>query len=424
MTLFQARSNTTSQIFVHMLRKGVSEARILVMVDPSDIRKLQKSFGEAIAKHMGNSNPNINKWKMSLQQVASLSGFHYKKGEMYEHEFIGKIVEEVLKKITVEDMGKDIVKQESPNPWERSRLWDSKDINEVLKENKETSKIGIIYVNESIKVEQDGEAFNKMKNLKTLLIDKLAYVSGSLKHLPNSLRVLDCRSYCKTKVVFPNKKFQNMRVLNFDHPMVELLQIIHALSKCPNLEELSIQKCWGKFTSDESVGFWSNLKILRIIRCRQIKSVPPLNCPSLVELDLSNCSSLESFPSTVNGFAGNLKILRLEGKSKLLNEKLHEAENTWFSLPHAKIPEWFDHQCSAGSSICFWFRNKFPAIVLGVVSTLSWSDYHHYPVTVIINGNKFFYPPPEPEEVDVQDKKQENVGMHEAQSEPEEDAQE
>jgi hypothetical protein len=36
----------------------------------------------------------------------------------------------------VEDMGKDIVKQESPNPGGRSRLWASKDINEVLKENK------------------------------------------------------------------------------------------------------------------------------------------------------------------------------------------------------------------------------------------------------------------------------------------------
>jgi hypothetical protein len=33
-------------------------------------------------------------------------------------------------------MGKDIVKQESPNPGGRSRLWDSKDINEVLKDNK------------------------------------------------------------------------------------------------------------------------------------------------------------------------------------------------------------------------------------------------------------------------------------------------
>jgi hypothetical protein len=55
---------------------------IFYKVDPSDIRKLQKSYGEAIAKHMANSNsnPNIDKWKASLQQVASLSGFHYKKG--------------------------------------------------------------------------------------------------------------------------------------------------------------------------------------------------------------------------------------------------------------------------------------------------------------------------------------------------------
>jgi hypothetical protein len=36
----------------------------------------------------------------------------------------------------VEDMGKYIVRQESPNPGERSRLWASEDINEVLKENK------------------------------------------------------------------------------------------------------------------------------------------------------------------------------------------------------------------------------------------------------------------------------------------------
>ncbi|KAK2421535.1 disease resistance protein RPV1 [Trifolium repens] len=36
----------------------------------------------------------------------------------------------------IEDMGKNIVKQESVNPGERSRLWNSKDINEVLKENK------------------------------------------------------------------------------------------------------------------------------------------------------------------------------------------------------------------------------------------------------------------------------------------------
>jgi hypothetical protein len=60
--------------------KGRSVLPVFYKVDPSDIRKLQKSYGEAIAKHMANSNPNIHKWKMSLQQVASLCGSHYKKG--------------------------------------------------------------------------------------------------------------------------------------------------------------------------------------------------------------------------------------------------------------------------------------------------------------------------------------------------------
>ncbi|KAK2350345.1 disease resistance protein RPV1 [Trifolium repens] len=212
----------------------------------------------------------------------------------------------------VEDMGKDIVRQESPNPGERSRLWVSEDINEVIEENKGTSKIGIIYVNNWIKLERDGEAFNKMENLKTLLIDYGGHFDGSLKHLPNSLRVLDCRSYSTdaTQVVFPNKKFQNMRILNL-YSMRDLLPI-HELSNLPNLEELSIQYCTGVFTSDKSVGFlMSNLKILRIISCTEIKSVPPLDCPSLVELNLSYCYSLESFPLMVNGFVGNLKILRI-----------------------------------------------------------------------------------------------------------------
>ncbi|KAK2421536.1 disease resistance protein RPV1 [Trifolium repens] len=243
-----------------------------------------------------------------------------------EDEYKGVLLHYVTLHDLVEDMGKNIVKQESPNPWERSRLWASEDINEALKENKEKSKIGIIYVNNWINLERDGEAFNKMENLKTLLIDKRCHFDGSLKHLPNSLRVLDCRQYLGLgiRVVFPNKasKFQNMRVLNFDFESLEdHLFPIHDLSNLPNLEELSIKNCWGKFTSDKPVCL-SNLKILRFIRYRNV-SVPPLNCPSLVELDLSYCYSLESFPSTVNGFAGNLKILRLKGCSKIRIIPLH-----------------------------------------------------------------------------------------------------
>jgi hypothetical protein len=56
-----------------------------------------------------------------------------------------------------------------------------------------------------MKLERDGEALKKMENLKTLLIYEGACIVGILKHLPNSLRVLDFRTYYTINVVFPNK---------------------------------------------------------------------------------------------------------------------------------------------------------------------------------------------------------------------------
>jgi len=54
---------------------------IFYKVDPSDVRKLKGSFGEAMDEHedSSSSSPNMNsKWKASLHQIASLSGHHYK----------------------------------------------------------------------------------------------------------------------------------------------------------------------------------------------------------------------------------------------------------------------------------------------------------------------------------------------------------
>ncbi|GAU22536.1 hypothetical protein TSUD_296560 [Trifolium subterraneum] len=88
----------------------------------------------------------------------------------------------------------------------------------------------------------------------------------------------------------------------------------------------------------------------------------------------------------------------------LPKQVLQEARKTWFCLPRAKIPEWFNHQSSVGLSISFWFHNKFPAIALCVVSPstfpaialcavspLTLDDFRRRCVRVIINGNTFFY---------------------------------
>ncbi|RHN51940.1 putative TIR domain, winged helix-turn-helix DNA-binding domain-containing protein [Medicago truncatula] len=137
-----------------------------------------------------------------LEEVKKILHAHYG-DEKKDH--INVLIEKSLIKINesnvlrlhdlIEDMGKEIVRLESPyQPGERSRLWSSKDIVEVLEENTGTSKIGTIIMfldfNEEIVVNWDGEAFKNMTKLRTLFIDEGVKFSESPKHLPNSLRIL------------------------------------------------------------------------------------------------------------------------------------------------------------------------------------------------------------------------------------------
>ncbi|XLU58796.1 hypothetical protein S245_053444, partial [Arachis hypogaea] len=72
-------------------------------VDPSDVRRLKNSFGEAIAKHENrykdHMNNKVDTWKKALKEVANLSGYHFEDGHGYEHEFIKKIVQDISRKI-------------------------------------------------------------------------------------------------------------------------------------------------------------------------------------------------------------------------------------------------------------------------------------------------------------------------------------
>ncbi|KEH17574.1 resistance domain protein, putative [Medicago truncatula] len=115
-------------------------------------------------------------------------------------------------------------------------------------------------------------------------------------------------------------------------------------------------------------------------------------CNFLWRLVLDDCEEIreiEGIPPCLKTLSAiNCKSLTSSCKRKLLNQESHEAGNTWFRMPRVKTPEWFDHQCSGGLSISFCFRNKFPAIVLCVVSPLTDPQC---PLRVIINGNTFFY---------------------------------
>ncbi|KAL2334261.1 hypothetical protein Fmac_015474 [Flemingia macrophylla] len=139
-----------------------------------------------------------------LSEVEDILCAHY--GHCVKHH-IGLLAQKSLIKISfdgkvtlhdlIEDMGKEIVRTESPKePGKRSRLWFSKDIVQVLQENKGTSQIEIIFMDFNLfeEVDWDGYAFRQMKNLKTLIIRSGIFRKGP-KHLPNTLRVFEWWRY-------------------------------------------------------------------------------------------------------------------------------------------------------------------------------------------------------------------------------------
>ncbi|CAJ1952313.1 unnamed protein product [Sphenostylis stenocarpa] len=263
---------------------------------------------------------------------------------------IGVLVEKSLIKIwpgmrsvvemhdLIQDMGRQIDQQESPKELgKRMRLWLSKDIIQVLKDNTGTSKIEIICLDLSIcekeeTLEWNGNAFKKMKNLKILIIRNGKF-SKAPNYFPESLRVLEWHGYpsnCLPSNFHPNKlvickltdssfrsfgfhgsskKFENLTVMNFDQ--CNFLTQIPDMSDLPNLEEVSFKNCESLIEVHDSIGFMTKLKTLSAEGCTKLMSFPPLNLTSLERLELSYCSSLENFPEIL-GKMGNIRVLELE----------------------------------------------------------------------------------------------------------------
>ncbi|XP_045833054.1 disease resistance protein RPV1-like isoform X2 [Trifolium pratense] len=203
----------------------------------------------------------------------------------------------------IKDMGKEIVRQESPKaPEKRSRLWLREDIIQVLEKNTENSDIEIISLNcgsTEATMDWDGKAFEKMKSLVTLIIKSDNFSEGSIR-FPCNLRVLKWQKYHSQCIPYSffNKKFENIKVLKFDN--CEYLREISDVSCLPNLENFSFENCENLVTIHNSIGFLNKLEFLNVSGCIKLKSFPPLNLVSLKKLILSHCNSLQSFPEILS----------------------------------------------------------------------------------------------------------------------------
>ncbi|CAL9019467.1 unnamed protein product [Prunus brigantina] len=224
----------------------------------------------------------------------------------------------------LEEMGKDIVQQESPDELGgRSRLWSHEDIEHVLTNDTGTEKIIGIMLNSPKKdyeIFLNVDCFSKMKNLK-IFMNYNVCLSGDIGYLPNMLRVLDWYR-CPLQSFPPKFHPKGLRLLNLPYNPIkqlgeglkhftkltslnlmgsEFLTEIPDLSGSPNLKYLYAIHCKSLVQVHPSVGSLDKLQVLNFCDCRELTKFPnEVWWKSLEQLDLSICIKLERFPEIMD----------------------------------------------------------------------------------------------------------------------------
>ncbi|KAL4613855.1 hypothetical protein ACB092_07G011600 [Castanea dentata] len=261
----------------------------------------------------------------------------------------------------LQQMGRDIVQQESNVPENRTRLWCYDDALEVLTKNMGSDRIrGIMLCfHKPITVTLAPKAFKRMRNLKFLIVDNV-HICEELKYLPNGLRFLQLPNYpfplpsnfCPQKLVtleMPHSRirleklfkqefqFQNLKSIN--------LRRCESITKlpnlcAPNLENLDLSFCKNLVECHDSIGFLDKLHELRLSSCEKLQNFPRhLTWKSLNTLDISSCSRLDfsSFLFAEWCLTWSMDIIRVHGLYSYCCKNVVDLEDIIYKLPPSEI---------------------------------------------------------------------------------------
>ncbi|KAK8665255.1 hypothetical protein V6N13_005427 [Hibiscus sabdariffa] len=280
----------------------------------------------------------------------------------------------------IRDMGREIIRQESPDVGERSRLWHKDAFNVIrektgsriikclaldlqgLLENKSKQTTTTLHLPKHSQVGMETQAFVKMQRLQLLQLDHVE-LKGDFEDFPKSLIwlrwhgfpmqslpadfdirrlvALDMR-YSNLKRVWKDKEcVPNLKILNLNHS--------HSLLKTPNfsglpsLEKLMLKDCIKLVEVDQSIGELKMLTFLNLKDCKSLGKLPR-TIGSLISLEvliLSGCSTLDNVPKELHDMK-SLKVLNLDGTSiyqtrlrlpYLLLKRSKDLGFSWASLP-------------------------------------------------------------------------------------------
>ncbi|CAL0312289.1 unnamed protein product [Lupinus luteus] len=228
-------------------------------------------------------------------------------------------------------MGCDIVYHESiKNPGERSRLWNSQDIMDVLTSNRGTDAVESMFLDmtQIPNLHLSSYAFKKMPNLRLLAFDSSN--SSVIKNpvsipegleLPANLRYLQWDGYRLKSL--PSIRWEKLVDLSMPHsnlqklwdgvqnmPMLKRIYLPFStlLIECPdfsgspNLESISFRGCENLGQLHPSTFTLQKLKELDVSECTLLTSLCSKTCsPSLQRLYAVGCTNLQECSITTPG---------------------------------------------------------------------------------------------------------------------------
>ncbi|XP_010414675.1 PREDICTED: probable WRKY transcription factor 19 [Camelina sativa] len=276
--------------------------------------------------------------KDDVVQLLDACGFFTYLGisDLIDESLISVVDNKIEMPVPFQDIGRFLVNEEDENPCERSRLWDSKDISNVLTCNSGTDSIEGIFMDASdLTCELSPTVFGKMYRLRLLKLYgnqcKLRLSQG-LETLPDELRLLHWENYplkCLSQKFNPenlvevNMPYSNMKKLWEGKKSLEKLKKIKlshsrnladitVLSEALNVEHIDLEGCTSLVDVSTSIPSCGKLVSLNLKDCSQLVKLPAMfGLTSLKLLRMSGCSELEE----IEDFAPNLIELYLSGTS-------------------------------------------------------------------------------------------------------------
>ncbi|OMO93044.1 hypothetical protein COLO4_17149 [Corchorus olitorius] len=217
----------------------------------------------------------------------------------------------------LQEMGRDIVRQESEDPGKRSRLWSREDVYSVLKSNKGTESIKVISLDmsEIKELHISPSIFEKMVNLIFIKFintnwgsnNKLLLASQDLSYLPDGLRYFQW-DYSPLKSLPSNFDPRNLVVLKLHHSNIEQLWNGDQDQEFVNLKEMDLS-CSENLRRLPDLLRATKLESLRCGECISLSELPCMtHLISLKALELGRCP-ISKFPEIPH----NLEELNLHG---------------------------------------------------------------------------------------------------------------